>query len=100
MIVVDTEHFVQGSAPEITRVDVGDEKNLIKVNMFPEQEFGYFFIGTVDRDLYIIYTDTTQPDPDRIYKFYVLEDGTYEYVDITPAPPAPPAPPDETDELP
>jgi len=86
MIVVDTQHFVQGSAPEITRVNVQDEINLIKVNMFPEQEFGYFFIGTLDRDLYIIYEDTTQPDPDRIYKFYVLEGGTYEYVDITPEP--------------
>jgi hypothetical protein len=86
MIVVDTQHFVQGSAPEITRINVQDEINLIKVNMFPEQEFGYFFIGTLDRDLYIIYEDTTQPDPDRIYKFYVLEDGTYEYVDITPEP--------------
>ena len=86
MIVVDTQHFVQGSAPEITRINVQDEINLIKVNMFPEQEFGYFFIGTLDRDLYIIYEDTTQPDPDRIYKFYVLEGGTYEYVDITPEP--------------
>lgn len=86
MIVVDTNDFVVGSAPEITRVDIQNELNLIKVNMFPEQEFGYFFIGTVDRDLYIIYEDTTQPEPDKMYKFYVLEDGTYEYVDITPKP--------------
>lgn len=93
MIVVDTNDFVLGSAPEITRVDVGDERNLIKVNVKPEEEFGYFYIGTVDRDLYIIYTDTTQPDPDHQYKFYVLPDGTYEYVDLTPSPP--PIPDDE-----
>lgn len=86
MIVVDTEANVVGSAPEILRVDVQGEKGLIKVNMFPEQEFGYFYIGTLDRDLYIIYEGTTQPDPNRIYKFYILEGGTYEYVDITPEP--------------
>ena len=84
MIVVDLEHNVVGSAPEITRVDVDGEIGLIKVNMYPEQEFGFFYIGTQDRDLYTIYEDTTQPEPDRIYKFYVLSDGTYEYVDITP----------------
>ena len=84
MIVVDLENNVVGSAPEITRVNVGNEMNLIKVNMYPEQEFGFFYIGTIDRDDYIIYEDTTQPNADRIYKFYVLQDGTYEYVDITP----------------
>lgn len=83
MIVVNTENSVVGSGPEIYRTDVGGEKDLIKVNVFPEQEFGYFYIGTADRHLYKIYTDTTQPDPAKIYKFYVLEDGTYQYVDIT-----------------
>lgn len=82
MIVVDTEHNVVGSAPFIERVDTDTEVNLIKVNVFPEQEYGYFYIGTSDRDLYVIYTDTTQPDPAKLYKFYVLEDGTYEYVEV------------------
>lgn len=86
MIVVDTDHNVLGSGPLIERVDVGEEKNLIKVVVYPDQEFGYFFIGTYDRDLYIIYEDTTQPEFDRMYKFYVLPDGTYEYVDVTPEP--------------
>jgi hypothetical protein len=84
MIVVDTKNLVVGSAPEIYREDAGDEKNLIKVNMFPEQEYGYFYIGTIDRDDYTIYLDTTQPDPERIYEFRVLADGSYEYTDITP----------------
>ena len=86
MIVVDTKNFVQGSGPLIERVDVGDEKNLIKVVVNPDYEFGYYYIGTIDRDLYIIYENTTQPDPERIYNFFVLPDGTYEYVDITPEP--------------
>lgn len=87
MIVVDTENFVKGSGPLIMREDVENEKNLIKVVLYPDAEYGYFYIGTEDRDLYIIYEDTTQPDPNRIYKFYVLPDGTYEYVDITPEQP-------------
>jgi hypothetical protein len=84
MIVVDLENNVVGSAPIIERVDSPTESGLIKVNVHPEREFGYFFIGTEDRDLYTIYVDTTQPDPDKIYKFYVSEDGLYEYVDVTP----------------
>jgi hypothetical protein len=82
MIVVDLENNVVGSAPFIERVDTNNEIGLIKVNMYPEKEFGFFFIGTQDRDLYTIYEDTTQPDPDKIYKFYVLEDGTYKYEEI------------------
>jgi hypothetical protein len=82
MIVVDLENNVVGSAPTIERVNVANEIALIKVNMFPEREYGFFYIGTQDRDLYTIYTDTTQPDPDKEYKFYVLQDGTYQYEEI------------------
>ena len=82
MIVVDLENNVVGSAPIIERVDTNREIGLIKVNMYPEMEFGYFYIGTEDRDLYTIYEYTTQPDPDKIYKFYVLEDGSYDYVEV------------------
>lgn len=82
MIVVDTEHNVVGSAPIIERVNTDTEQNLIKVNVYPDQEYGYFYIGTQDRDLYIIYENTTQPNPDAVYKFYVLPDGTYEYVEV------------------
>ena len=85
MIVVDTQDNVVGSGPNIYRVDE-PELGLIKVVMFSEDEFGYFFIGTADRDQYVIYTDTSVPDPKKIYKFYVLPDGTYEYVDVTPQP--------------
>jgi hypothetical protein len=82
MIVVDLENNVVGSAPIIERVDTNREIGLIKVNMYPEMEFGYFYIGTEDRDLYTIYVDTTQPEPDKIYKFFVSEDGLYEYVEV------------------
>jgi hypothetical protein len=85
MIVVDLENNVVGSAPIIERVDTPTERGLIKVNMYPEIEYGYFYIGTQDRDLYTIYEDTTQPDLNKVYKFYVLQDGTYQYVDITPS---------------
>lgn len=86
MIVVDTQNKVQGSAPIIERVDSGGESNLIKVNIFPEREYGYYFIGTIDRDLYKIYTDTSVPDPEKEWEFYVLENGEYNYVDVTPKP--------------
>jgi len=82
MIVVDTQNNVIGSAPIIERVNIGNEINLIKVNKFPEEEFGFFYIGTDDRDSYVIYEDTFQPDENKFYKFYVLEDGTYQYVEI------------------
>jgi hypothetical protein len=82
MIVVDLENNVVGSAPIIERVDSPTEMGLIKVNMYPEQEYGFFYIGTLDRDLYTIYTDTIQPEPDKEYKFYVLPDGIYQYIEI------------------
>lgn len=82
MIVVDTEHTVLGSGPMIYRTSESGEPNLIKVVVDPLEEFGFFYIGTEDRDLYTIYEDTTQPEPDLEYKFYVLPDGTYEYVEI------------------
>jgi hypothetical protein len=59
MIVVDLENNVLGSAPQIERVDVGNEIGLIKVNLYPEQEYGFFYIGTLDRDLYSIIGDET-----------------------------------------
>lgn len=93
MIVVDLDDNVLGSAPQIYRTNRGGEFGIIVVNMYPDQEFGYFCIGTQDRDRYTIYEDITQPDPDRIYKFYVKQhpDGAqyYEFVDITPEPPNP-----------
>lgn len=87
MIVVDTTDVVQGSGPLIARVDVGNEKDLIKVVVDETNPFGFFYIGTTDRDLYVIYTDTSVPDPNKMWKFIVLPDGTYEYIDITPQPP-------------
>ena len=82
MIVVDTENNVKGSGPLITKIDVPGEVGLIKVVVDDTIEHGYFFIGTLDRDLWKIYEDTSVPDAEKEWKFYVLEDGTYEYVEI------------------
>lgn len=84
MIVVDLDNNVVGSGQEIYRTDVNGEHNLIYVNAYPERQYGFYYIGTADRDSYIIYEDTSVPDMDKQYKFYVLEDGTYEYVEILP----------------
>lgn len=81
MIVVDLENNVLGSAPEITRVNVSGEEGLIKVNMNPEQEFGFFYIGTQDRDLYTIYEDTDVPDINKVWKVFVI-DGDYVYEEV------------------
>jgi len=90
MIVVDTTDLVVGSGPLIERVDAQGEKDLIKVWIDLDNPNGFFYIGTTDRDLYVIYTDTSVPDPNKIWKFIVLPDGTYEYEDVTP--PTPPGP--------
>jgi hypothetical protein len=82
MIVVDTENNVKGSGPLITKIDVPGEGGLIKVVVDDTIENGFFYIGTLDRDLWKIYEDTSVPDIEKEYKFYVLEDGTYEYVEI------------------
>ena len=82
MIVVDIDNNVKGSGPQIERLDVNGEIGLIKVVVDDTIEYGYFFIGTEDRDLYTIYEDTSVPDAEKEWKFYVLEDGTYEYVQI------------------
>lgn len=90
MIVVDLDNNVVGSAPQIYRTNVNGERNLIFVNVYPERENGYFYIGTQDRDQYMIYDDTSQPDIDKVYKFYVKQhpDGAqyYEYVEVIPEP--------------
>jgi hypothetical protein len=86
MIVVDTTDVVVGSGELIERVDAQGETNLIKVVVDTDTPTHYFYIGTDDRDLYIIYENTSVPDPTKLWKFFVLPDGTYEYEDITPPP--------------
>lgn len=81
MIVVTENNFVIGWGIDIYRCDVDGEKNIIKV-VVDESEWGYWYIGTVDRDLYVIYTDTFPPDTTKQWNFYVLPDGTYEYVEV------------------
>lgn len=89
MIVVDTTDLVVGSGELIERVDAQGETNLIKVVIDTEAPTHYFYIGTSDRDLYTIYEDTSVPDPNKMWKFFVLPDGTYEYEEYTPPSPFP-----------
>lgn len=76
MIVINLEGLVVGEAPQITRVDAQGEENLIKVNVHPEQEYGYFYIGTDDRDEYEI-LDINTPDSTKVWRYV---DGEFEEV--------------------
>jgi hypothetical protein len=76
MIVVNKESLVLGEAPEITRVDAQGEENLIKVNIHPDQEYGFYYIGTDDRDEYLI-IDVDSPNPDKQWKYI---DGEFEEI--------------------
>jgi hypothetical protein len=76
MIVINLEGVVVGEAPEITRVNAQGEENLIKVNIHPEQEYGYFYIGTDDRDEYEI-LDLNTPDSTKVWRYV---DGEFEEV--------------------
>lgn len=90
MIVVDTENVVVGCGYLITRCDINDEVNIIKVRLDVENDDIYYCIGTQDRDQYIIYEDTNVPDLHKQYWFYVRQhpDGGqyYEYIEIPPPP--------------
>jgi hypothetical protein len=69
MIVIDTNNFVVGSAPLITRVDVDDQIGLIKVDLDETFELDFFYIGTEDRDLYQIIDGIEVPDPNEQYYY-------------------------------
>jgi hypothetical protein len=68
MIVVNLEGLILGEAPEITRVNAQGEENLIKVNVYPEEEYGFYYIGTDDRDSYQI-LDLNTPDPNKYWNY-------------------------------
>jgi hypothetical protein len=73
MIVVDLNDMVVGQGNLIERVNEQNEENLIKVwdnGMF-------YYIGTEDRDEYIIYPDLDVPD---IHKFWKYVGGEFEEV--------------------
>lgn len=76
MIVINLEGVVIGEAPEITRVNAQGEQNLIKVNVYPDQEYGYFYIGTDDRDEYEI-LDLNTPDSTKVWRYV---DGIFEEI--------------------
>lgn len=74
MIVIDKMNFVQGAGVMIFRENVGDEANLIKVVVNPNDEYGFFYIGTIDRDEYVIYEDKDVPDSEKMWKYFPEED--------------------------
>jgi hypothetical protein len=76
MIVINLEGVVVGEAPQITRVNAQGEENLIKVNIHPDQEYAYFYIGTDDRDEYEI-LDLNTPDSTKVWRYV---DGEFEEV--------------------
>jgi hypothetical protein len=79
MIVVNLEGMVVGYGHSIERVDAQGEENLIKVTVNPDIEYGFYYIGTEDRDEYVIYTDLNIPDETKQWKYI---DG--QFIDMTP----------------
>jgi hypothetical protein len=76
MIVVNLDGIVVGKAPQITRVNAQGEENLIKVNVNPNEEYGFYYIGTTDRDTYEI-LDLDSPDSSKQWKY---NDGGFEEI--------------------
>jgi hypothetical protein len=68
MIVITKDGYVIGEGQEITIVNTQGEENLIKVNVNPDEEYGFWYIGTEDRDTYQI-LDLSTPDPEKQWKF-------------------------------
>lgn len=68
MIVVKTDGYVIGHGVNIERVDAQDEVNLIKVVVDPNIEFGFYYIGTEDRDDYTI-LDLDVPDSTKQWSY-------------------------------
>jgi hypothetical protein len=68
MIVITKDGYVIGEGQEITIVNAQGEENLIKVNVNPDEEYGFWYIGTEDRDTYQI-LDLSTPDPKKQWKF-------------------------------
>ena len=78
MIVVNNDGIVVGYGHSIERVNAQGEENLIKVIVNPNEQYGFYYIGTVDRDDYVIY-DENIPDETKSWEYI---DG--EFIDITP----------------
>jgi hypothetical protein len=78
MIVVNNDGIVVGYGDSIERVNAQGEENLIKVIVNPNEQYGFYYIGTVDRDDYVIY-DENIPDETKSWEYI---DG--EFIDITP----------------
>jgi hypothetical protein len=68
MIVINLGGIVVGEAPQITRVNAQGEENLIKVNVNPDEEYAFYYIGTTDRDTYEI-LNLDSPDSSKQWKY-------------------------------
>ena len=74
MIVVDNNSNVVGFGVKIERVNEQNEENLIKVWTDDEK---YYYIGTIDRDDYVIY-NVDVPNNNKFWKYV---DG--EFIEVT-----------------
>lgn len=78
MIVVDKSNLVVGFSHMIERVNAQNESNLIKVYTDINDENMFYYIGTIDRDDYVI-TDANIPDETKNYlyidnQFIIIEE--------------------------
>lgn len=68
MIVVDKSNLVVGFSHMIERVNAQNELNLIKVYTDINDENMFYYIGTIDRDDYLI-IDINIPDETKNYSY-------------------------------
>lgn len=78
MIVIDENNFVQGSGLLIEKVDTEKEIGLIKVWTDLSSEFGFWYIGTIDRDSYTIIQGVSVPDSNK--SWYYIDGEFVEHV--------------------
>jgi hypothetical protein len=68
-IVTNQQNLIIGSGIEIIRESYQGETNLIKV-ILNNDEYGFYYIGTEDRDLYKIIEISSIPDDFKNNKYF------------------------------
>ena len=80
MTVVSKDGVIQAWGFSAIRVDAQGEHDLIKVQVEDVPEGGFFYIGTNDRDTYIL-TEVNQV-PDGIWNDYMFDINTKKFTHI------------------
>lgn len=68
MIIVDTNDNVVGEGIKIEVVDAQGETGLVKVTVHDNGPNNFYYIGTEDRDDYLIY-NVNSPDINKLWKY-------------------------------